>query len=142
MATHVQAQSGMFPGAPQSPGGGRRITVTTAVAAVVAANSGDLVVIETTESGYLVGIAIGDYDANTGTIVLDTEGVWNLLVTGAEETPSNAAVEVGNILFSDEAAGEINMDLTLGLRIGTAWGTVVSGETTRIPVKLDGHPHV
>lgn len=141
MATHVQAQSGMFPGAPQSPGGGRRITVTTAVAAVVAADDGDLVVIENTEAGELVGIAIGDYDANTGTIVLDTEGVWNLLVTGQEETPSDAAVAPGNILYSDEAASEINMDLTLGIRIGVAWGAVVAGETTRISVKLDGHPH-
>lgn len=85
--------------------------------------------------GNIPGVALtdeGDGGNATGEVTIDTRGVYNLPVVG--ETTTNDAVAIGDILYYD--ATKVNKDDTNGVRFGYALGTVASGATTTIPVKV------
>ena len=96
--------------------------------------SGDPVLLGQIPGVALTGEAEGQNAA--GEITLDTQGVYNLLV-GGEDGSGNSAVAIGDILYYDSAATpKINKDNANGVRYGYALGTVTSGNTGTIPVKL------
>lgn len=92
--------------------------------------SGDPVVV-----GQIPGVALID-EQTDGAVTVDTAGVYNLSVKG-ENNAGNSAVAVGDILYFE--AGQtppINKDNVAGVRFGYALGTVGSGLTATIPVKV------
>lgn len=96
--------------------------------------SGDPVLLGQIPGVALTGEAEGQNDA--GEITIDTEGVYNLSVEGANNA-GNVAVAIGDILYYDAAATpKINKDVTNGVRFGYALGAVSSGATATIPVKV------
>lgn len=82
--------------------------------------------------GQIPGVALIDEDSD-GQVVIAREGVFNLAVVGADGS-GNAAVSRGDILYYD--AGEVNKDVTNGVRFGYAMDPVSSGATTTIRVLL------
>ena len=82
--------------------------------------------------GEIPGVAVTDEDAN-GNTSIDTGGVYNLSVKGADDG-GDAAIAAGDILYYD--AGEINADAVNGTRYGYALAAVNSGATTTIEVKI------
>lgn len=89
--------------------------------------SGDHVVV-----GSLHGVALTDTD-DDGNIELDTEGVYSLSVTGADNS-GDAAISVGDKIYDD--GGTLNADATDGSLFGIALEAVGSGATATIPVKI------
>lgn len=89
--------------------------------------------------GQIPGVALtdegeGGNDATKTSI--DTGGVYNLNVEGVDGS-GNSAVALGDILYYDAAATvKINKDATNGVRFGYALGTVGSGLTATIPIKI------
>lgn len=65
--------------------------------------------------------------------VVQTEGVFNLAVLGADGS-GNTAIAVGDAIYIDVAV--LNADDSNGILFGYALGAVSSGATTNIPVKL------
>jgi len=123
--TYVQAEDkGEF----LSEGGGQHFTLVTADATVAAATSGDLVIY-----GEMVGVALGDYDHDSGSIVLDLTGGHTIAVH-AYAASGNEAVDIGDWLYWD--ATEVNRDSTNGVAIGVALEAVPTGTTADIGVKL------
>jgi predicted RecA/RadA family phage recombinase len=93
-------------------------------------NSGDPVLV-----GQLPGVALTDERAN-GETTVKFNGVANLSVQGETNSDAGSAVAVGDILYYDAAETvKINKDTT-GVRFGYALGTVGSGATATIPVKI------
>jgi len=95
------------------------------------ATSGDLVI-----AGNLVGVAVADYDSDTDTLVIDTRGCYELSCVGKDSSGSNTAIAVGDWLYYDPAADQINRDYTNGICIGRALEAVGSGLTATIGVEL------
>ncbi len=96
--------------------------------------SGDPVLV-----GKIPGVALtdegdgGNAAANTS---IDTSGVYDLVVEGADAS-AGSAVAVGDILYYDTAATiKINKDATNGVRFGYALGAVGSGASATIAVKV------
>src|SRR6056297_2676721 len=63
--------------------------------------------------GSIAGVV--QYDAESGTTVIDTEGVYELAVTANDTSDSGSAVSVGDDLYIDDGsssldAGEITPD--------------------------------
>lgn len=89
--------------------------------------------------GQIPGVALtgeGEGGNASGEITLDTGGVYNLSVKG-ENAGGNSAVAKGDIIYYE--AGQtppLNKDATNGVRFGYALGTVGSGQTGTIPVKI------
>lgn len=94
--------------------------------APTAPKSGDAVLV-----GQLPGVALVDEEAD-GYTTVKFNGAATLPVKG--ETTTNAAVNYGDILYYD--SGVINKDSTNGVRFGYALGSVSSGATTSILVKI------
>lgn len=82
--------------------------------------------------GAIPGVCVIDTDAD-GNVVMDTGGVYDLSVTGADDA-GNAAVALGDIIYDD--AGTLNVDAVNGTRFGYALEVVGSGATTTIQVKV------
>lgn len=91
--------------------------------------SGDPVVV-----GDLPGVALTDEDSD-GFAVVQTNGAYRLSVTGTNDG-GNVAVASGDILYWDDAEGQVNKEPTGGKRFGYAIGTVGSGQTGEIIVKV------
>jgi predicted RecA/RadA family phage recombinase len=89
--------------------------------------------------GQIPGVALTDEAEGgnaSGQITIDTGGVYNLSVEGVNNG-GNSAVAIGDIIYYE--AGEdppLNKDATSGVRFGYALGTVGSGQTATIPVKV------
>lgn len=89
--------------------------------------------------GQIPGVALTDEAEGgnaAGEITIDTGGVYNLSVKG-ENQSGNSAVAIGDIIYYE--AGQtptLNKDATNGVRFGYALGTVGSGQTAIIPVKI------
>lgn len=113
---------------------GRKLNLS--VAAVNGSGAGDLVKSgDPGAVGQIPFVALTDEDA-AGFASIDTYGVYNLVVAG-RGIGVDAAVAVGDILYWDNADGQVNKDSTNGVRFGYALGAVVSGVlTTTIEVRL------
>lgn len=89
--------------------------------------------------GQIPGVALTDEAEGgnaTGESTIDTGGIYNLSVQGVNNA-GNSAVAIGDILYYE--AGQtppINKDNVSGVRFGYALGTVTSGQTATIPVKV------
>ncbi len=89
--------------------------------------------------GQIPGVAMGlegEGGNASAEITIDTKGVYNLSVKG-ENAGGNSAVAIGDIIYYE--AGQtppLNKDATNGVRFGYALGTVGSGLTATIPVKI------
>lgn len=89
--------------------------------------------------GQIPGVALtGEAEGGNaaGEITIDTGGVYNLSVEGVNNG-GNSAVAIGDIIYYE--AGEdppLNKDSVSGVRFGYALGTVGSGLTATIPVKI------
>jgi predicted RecA/RadA family phage recombinase len=85
--------------------------------------------------GQLPGVALADEQADGKTSV-KFNGVANLSVKG-ENNSGNSAVANGDILYYETGqTPPVNKDATAGVRFGYALGTVGSGATATIPVKI------
>jgi predicted RecA/RadA family phage recombinase len=85
--------------------------------------------------GQLPAVAVTDERAD-GTTSVDTEGVWEMSVQGADGA-GNAAIAAGDIIYYDSAATvKLNKDATNGVRWGYALAAVSSGATSTIRVKV------
>jgi predicted RecA/RadA family phage recombinase len=92
--------------------------------------SGDPVLV-----GQLPGVSMTAERADGNTSV-QTEGVFNLSVKGVITGPANSAVAVGDILYYTTGhTPKLDKDVG-GVRFGYALGTLTSGSTGTIPVKL------
>jgi hypothetical protein len=95
----------------------------------------------TSGTPYCVGQISGVIQSDVGTVspytgVLDTEGVYTLLVDGIDGD-GNSAVAVGDIIYWVTANTPKLSKVATGVRFGYALGAVSSGvHTTSIPVKL------
>lgn len=106
------------------------------VSAVNGSGTGDLVLSgDPVAVGDIPGVALVDEDAD-GLATVQTDGVFELTVTGLDATPANAAISPGDIIFWDDAAGQLNVDATNGVRFGYALGAVAGGASTAIDVKV------
>lgn len=89
--------------------------------------------------GQIPGVALTDEGEGgnaSGEITIDTAGVYDLSVKG-ENAGGNSAVAIGDIIYYE--AGQtppLNKDATNGVRFGYALGTVGSGLTATIPVRI------
>lgn len=113
-----------------SEGGGQHFTLTTDDSDVAGAKSGSLVIYDE-----MVGIALADYNEDTGSIVLDLTGGHTISVHAANNA-GDVAVGFGDWLYWDQAANEVNKDATNGVPIGTAQEELTSGSTDDIGVKF------
>jgi predicted RecA/RadA family phage recombinase len=112
-------------------GGGIRITLETTDSTLDDVTSGDLVI-----AGALVGVAVADYNADTDTVVIDTMGCYKLSVIGKDNGGSSCAIALGDWLYYDPVADQVNRDYINGICIGQALEAVGSGLTATIGVKL------
>ncbi|ATW24159.1 DUF2190 family protein [Candidatus Formimonas warabiya] len=104
---------------------GRRLFLT----AGSGVKSGDPVAV-----GQIAGVAVADVDSNNQTTV-DTEGVYKLSVKGIDGS-GNSAVAIGDaIYFVSGDTPKLSKKAT-GVLFGYSLGTVDSGATAIIPVKL------
>jgi predicted RecA/RadA family phage recombinase len=87
--------------------------------------------------GQRPGVCLTDRGAHTaGEATVAFDGVFDLSVKG-ENNAGNVAVAEGDILYYTEAdTPKVNKDSTTGVRFGYAHGTVTSGATATIPVKV------
>lgn len=84
--------------------------------------------------GQLTGVVVADADSNKYATV-DTEGVYSLSVKGIDGS-GNKAVSVGDAIYYTAGDTPKLNKKNNGTLFGYAYGTVESGETTVIPVKL------
>jgi len=85
--------------------------------------------------GQIPGVALENEDS-AGVTTVAVNGCFRLSVKG-ENAGGNSAVAVGDILYYE--AGQtppVNKDATNGVRFGYALGTVGSGATATIAVKI------
>lgn len=85
--------------------------------------------------GQIPGVALVHEDSN-GVTTVALDGVFELSVKG--ETTTDAAVNIGDILYYDSAATphKLNKDSSNGVRFGYAHAAVGSGVTATIPVEV------
>lgn len=83
--------------------------------------------------GNVPGVALADERTDEDKVLIQTDGVFELSVTGADSA-GNAAVAAGDIVYVDGT--EVNVDATNGTRFGYALAAVASGATTAIDVKV------
>jgi hypothetical protein len=120
-----------------SEGGGQHWTVDGAdVTGLSAVDSGDLVVGE--KGGVnegLVGVALTDYNTNTGQVALDTTGVWYFPID------ITSAVNIGDWIYWNGTV--LSVSSSNGKPIGQAMAYHAAGtslEEADIPVKLQPNP--
>jgi len=80
-------------------------------------------------------VALTD-ENSAGVATVQTDGVFNLAVTGKNAADADTAVAIGAVLYWDDTPGQINLDATNGIRFGYALAAVTGGATTTIAVKL------
>lgn len=108
-------------------------------------DKGDPVVVAT---GDIVGVAFNSSTAATDYVNIDTEGIWNLSVTGTHSDGTadgaNNAVVIGDFLYINISDGTITKehDPVTHKFFGFALGPVSAGSTTVIAVKVHGQPDV
>jgi predicted RecA/RadA family phage recombinase len=73
---------------------------------------------------------------SAGISTVQTDGIFNLAVTGKNAADADTAVAIGDTLYWDNTPGQLNLDGTNGIRFGYALAAVVSGATTVIAVKV------
>ena len=108
-----------------------RIALETTDTTLDDVTSGDLVI-----AGALVGVAVADYDEDTDLLVIDTRGRYELSVIGKDTGGSSCAIAVGDWLYYDPAADQINRDYRNGICIGRALEAIGSGLTATIGVEI------
>ena len=86
-------------------------------------DSGDLVAV-----GQLTGVAINSASANTTTIEVAVEGVWDLPATGATAT-ADSAIAVGDLLYMADADVKATATITSDATAPSDGDTVTIGET-------------
>lgn len=86
--------------------------------------------------GVLVGVALSSAAAGTDGIVIATEGVFNLSVTGTDNS-GNSAVAFGDRIYIDASTAALTKNATK-VAFGIALGAVNSAATTTIAVKVCG----
>lgn len=84
--------------------------------------------------GQIFGVATIDTQAD-GTLVLDTQGVYDLPVK-AIDGGGNSAVAIGDIIYHTEADTPKLSKKSTGVRFGKALETITSGATDTILVRL------
>ena len=96
--------------------------------AIASKNAGDPVAV-----GKVTGVCLTDTDAD-GMVRVKVTGVFELSVTGKDSSDGNVSIAEGEEIYLD--GGELNKDDTNGVFFGYALGSVSSGATTTIPVRL------
>lgn len=85
--------------------------------------------------GILPGVSVTAERAD-GTTSIQTDGVFNLSVKGVITGPANSAVAIGDLIYYNTAqTPKLSKDVG-GVRFGYALGTITSGSTATIPVKV------
>lgn len=79
-------------------------------------------------------VALTDEDGD-GNATCATKGVFDLAVTGEEDTPTDTAISPGDKVFYDDTLGQIDVGPN-GVPFGYALDAVVAGATTTIRVRL------
>ena len=93
-------------------------------------------------AGNIVGVALNAAAAATDFIEIDSEGIWNLTVTGtrSDGTANGAdfAVAIGNDIFINTSDGTLTLesDPSTHQYFGIALGAVTAGSSTVIAVKV------
>lgn len=103
---------------------------------------------KTVKLGVSSGAVSGDFEmvGDLATVLLDDadssdeavcalEGVFDLTVNGRVDA-GDSAVSVGDKLYWDSGDAQINKDETNGVFMGYALGSVSSGSSATIPVRL------
>jgi hypothetical protein len=112
-------------------------TDTTADDAV----AGDLVVVVNTSGHGYAGVAVNDYDAINGELVLDMDGAYDIPVSAITASNTNQAVQWGDMLYYNATDSRIDKDQTdTGICIGMALETLASGTSADIAVQLMRNP--
>ncbi len=85
----------------------------------------------------IIGISFESAVAATDLIAIDTEGVWNISVV-ATNNAGNIAVAPGDELYINKSTCIVskNFNKNVSARFGYALGTITSGQTAVIAVKL------
>lgn len=83
--------------------------------------------------GNVPGVALADERTDDDKVLIQTDGVFELSVTGANNAGSSA-ISPGDIVYIDGT--ELNADDIDGTRFGYALADVGSGATTAIDVKV------
>lgn len=94
-----------------------------------------------TSSGVIVGVAFNDAALTTDYIAVDTEGIWNLSVTGTDDWGASAVV-IGDELFISKTSGLISKigNPNTNVHFGYALGAVAESAATVIAVKVHFDP--
>lgn len=106
-------------------------------------DKGDPVV---SSSGGIVGVSFNSASAATDYVSIDSEGIWNLTVTGTASDSTadgaNSAVVIGDSLFINQTDGTITKesDPSTHRPFGYAFGAVAAGSSTVIAVKVHWDP--
>lgn len=85
----------------------------------------------------IAGVAQTSYNSADGKAVIDTEGVFDLSVKGANDA-GNVAVAIGDRLYYTSTDTPVLSKKVSGKFFGIALETVDSGATTTIKVKIGG----
>lgn len=93
-------------------------------------DKGDPVVCNTQN---LVGVAMGSAVYSDDFVVIDTEGIWWLMVEAGKQGMGD--IHVGAMLFIDATTGVVSDDF-MATPFGHALGPVDGGHTTLIAVKV------
>jgi len=96
--------------------------------AIAGKSAGDPVAV-----GSVTGVCLTDTDAE-GMVRVQVTGVFELSVSGLDASDSNVSIAEGEEIYLD--SGTLNKDDTNGVFFGYALGSVSSGATTTIPVRL------
>ncbi len=107
---------------------GRKLSVAVGSTIV----SGDPVIV-----GSMPGVALTDYDADSGEATVDFGGVYNLSVKGVDNA-GNVAVALGDALYYVTGDTPVLSKKASGVFFGYALEEVVSSETTTIMVRIPG----
>lgn len=82
------------------------------------------------------GVALTDYDADTGKATVDFDGVYVLSVKGADAA-GNVAVAAGDAIYYNSGSTPVLNKDARGVFFGYALEAIDSGETVDIMVRLD-----
>lgn len=118
-----------------SQGGGKHITLTLTEAQGGDITSGDLVVCEE-----LVGVAMTDWDAATGTVVIDIDHAYYFDVSGFDADGA-AELPVGSWVYLDDVSDAITGVIGAANRpVGIILQGVPEGLTRNVPVLIKQCP--
>lgn len=116
-----------------SEGQGTHWTVGDATGNMDSVVKGDLVILP--YSG-IAGVALDDYDTTLDEVVISLDDCWEFLVRGHDHDGSDTAIRVGDGIYYDADAGELNRDWLNGIYVGLAMEAVASGAEAAICIKF------